>query len=86
MISISIGIMIYSQPAKVKLMPVTTNSKSALTIYNQAMKYFDEVKLDKALETFKKALDQDPDFFMVNYQLAFYYLLNRAPDDFEQVR
>jgi tetratricopeptide (TPR) repeat protein len=48
------------------------------------MKYFDEVKLDKALETFKQALDQDPDFFMANYQLAFYYLLNRAPDDFDE--
>jgi tetratricopeptide (TPR) repeat protein len=48
------------------------------------MKYFDEVKLDKALETFKQALDQDPDFFMANYQLAFYYYLNRAADDFDK--
>ncbi len=44
-------------------MPVTTNSKSALSIYNQAMKYFDDVNLDKALETFKKALDAGPGFF-----------------------
>ncbi len=27
---------------------------------------------------------QDPDFFMANYQLAFFYLLNRAPDDFDR--
>jgi len=80
---LSIGILIYSQPVKEKLMPVTTNSKSALSLYSQAMKYFDDVNLDKALETFKKALSQDPDFFMANYQLASYYLLNRAPDDFD---
>jgi tetratricopeptide (TPR) repeat protein len=82
-ILLSTGILAYSQPLKEKPMPVTTNSKSALLIYSQAMKYFDDVHLDKALETFKKALDQDPDFFMVNYQLALFYLLNRAPDDFK---
>lgn len=78
------GILIYSQPAKERVMPVTTGSKSALTLYTQARKYFDDVNLDKALETFKKALSQDPDFFMVNYQLAFYYLLNRDADDFNE--
>ena len=84
MILLSIGILIYSQPAKEKRIPVTTNSTSALSLYNQAMKYYDDVKLNKALETFNKALDADPDFFMVNYQLAFYYYLNQAPDDFER--
>ena len=65
-------------------MPVTTNSKSAFSYYNQAMKYFDDVYLNKAIETCKKALDQDPDFFMVNYQLASYYLLNRSGDSFDE--
>jgi Tfp pilus assembly protein PilF len=78
------GTLIYSQPAKEKLMPVTSGSKAALSVYNQAMKYLDEVKLDIALETFKKALKEDRDFFMANYQLAFFYLLNRVPDDFEK--
>ncbi len=78
------GILIYSQPAKEKLMPVTTNSASALSLYSQAMKYFDYVNLDKALETFKEALKKDPDFFMANYQLAFYYFLNRAPVNFNE--
>ncbi|MDP4223764.1 MAG: tetratricopeptide repeat protein [Bacteroidota bacterium] len=81
-ILLSIGFLANSQPAREKLMPVTTSSKSALPLYNEAMKYFDKVKLDKALETFKKALNQDPDFFMANYQLAFYYLLNGDPDKF----
>ncbi len=78
------GMMIFSQPVKDKDMPVTTNSKSALSYYNQAMKYFDDVNLNKAIETCKKALDQDPDFFMANYQLASYYLLNRSADNFDE--
>jgi len=78
------GPLIYSQPSKEKLIPVTANSKSAASLYNQARKYFDDVNLNKAFETFKKALKQDPDFFMVNYQLAFYYLLNRDDDNFEK--
>jgi tetratricopeptide (TPR) repeat protein len=78
------GLIAYSQPARGKLMPVTTNSKSAISLYNQARQYFDDVNLNKALSTFKKALGEDPDFFMVNYQLAFFYLLNKAKDQFEQ--
>ena len=78
------GTLIFSQPAKDKFMSVTTNSKSALSFYNQAMKYYDDVKLKDALETFKKALNQDQDFFMANYQLAFYYILNRDGDNFDK--
>jgi tetratricopeptide (TPR) repeat protein len=84
MMLLSAGIMTYSQTVKEKFMVVTTNSKSALALYDQAMKYYNEVKMDKALTTFRKALEQDPDFFMINYQLAFYYLLNRVPEDFEK--
>jgi tetratricopeptide (TPR) repeat protein len=40
--------------------------------------------LKDALETFNKALDQDHDFFMANYQLAFYYLLNREGNKFDE--
>ena len=78
------GTLIFSQPAKDKFMSVTTNSKSALSLYSQAMKYYDDVNLKEALETFKKALDQDQDFFMANYQLAFYYILNRDGDNFNK--
>ncbi|MGC1391445.1 MAG: tetratricopeptide repeat protein [Bacteroidales bacterium] len=78
------GTLIFSQPAKDKFMSVTTNSKSALLIYDQALKYFDDVFLNKAIETCKKALDQDPDFFMADYQLASYYLLNRSADNFNE--
>jgi tetratricopeptide (TPR) repeat protein len=81
---LSTGIFIAFQADNGKLMPVTTNSKSALSLYNKARKYFDDVDLDKGLESFRKALDQDPDFFMANYQLAIYYLMNRSVDDFEK--
>jgi tetratricopeptide (TPR) repeat protein len=78
------GTLIFSQPAKDKFMSITTNSESALSLYNQAMKYYDDVKLKDALETFKKALNQDQDFFMANYQLASYYFLNRSGDNFNE--
>ena len=76
--------LICSQPAKENMIPVTANSKSSLSLYKQAKKYFDDVNLNKAIETFGLALKQDPDFFMVNYQLAFFCLLNNAVDDFEK--
>lgn len=80
----SIGIVLYSQPEKGKRIPVTTDSKTGLLLYNKAMKYYDDVHLKEAIESFKQALIQDPDFFMANYQLAFYFLLNRTGDDFNE--
>ena len=84
MILLLTGMQLFSQPEKGSLIPVTTNSKSALSYYNQAMKHFDDVKVKEALEAFKKALDQDQDFFMANYQLAFYFILNRNGDNFDK--
>jgi tetratricopeptide (TPR) repeat protein len=84
MVLLSPGILIFSQPAKGKMIPVTTNSKSGLSLFNQAMKYYNDVHLDKATETFYEALKQDPDFFMPNYQLALYFLLNLDTDNFEK--
>jgi Tfp pilus assembly protein PilF len=81
---LSTGILVSFQLDKGKQMPVTTNSKSALLLYTEAMKYFDDVNLGKALGTFQKAIVADPDFFMANYQMAFYYLLNRSYDDFKK--
>jgi Tfp pilus assembly protein PilF len=84
MVLFSIGTTIYSQPQNIKLMPITTVSKNGLSVYKEAMKYFDDVNLKIAVGTFKKALNQDPDFFMPNYQLAFFYLMNRDGDSFNQ--
>jgi tetratricopeptide (TPR) repeat protein len=77
------GTLIFSQTANEKYMPVTTTSKSALSYYTQAMKYYDDVKVKDALENFKKALNLDHDFFMVNYQLAVFFLMNRSSDNFD---
>src|SRR5512136_754053 len=82
MILLVIAMPVFSQLREGNLIPVTTNSKSALLYYSKANKYFDEVKVKEALENFKKALNEDPDFFMANYQLAFYYLLNQESDNF----
>ena len=84
LVLLSIGMLSFSQSGNGRLIPVTTTSKSALSFYNKAMKYYDEVNLNEAIKNFKEALNQDPDFFMVNYQLAFYYLLNRDRDNFEE--
>jgi Tfp pilus assembly protein PilF len=77
----SIGTTFFAQNKK--MMPVTTESKNGLTVYKQAMQYFDDVNLKVAVGTFKKALKEDPDFFMANYQLAFFYLMNRDGESFK---
>lgn len=65
-------------------MPVTTASKSALEYYTQAMKYFDDVALGKALNLLTKSLNEDPDFFMANYQTAMYYIMFSNADKFKE--
>jgi tetratricopeptide (TPR) repeat protein len=83
LVIVSFGIQGNAQSGKARLMPVTTSSKAALSLYKEAKKYFDDVKLDKAVKTFDSALEGDHDFFMANYQLAMYYLMNNAPRDFK---
>jgi Tfp pilus assembly protein PilF len=82
-ILLSIGSIMYSQQSKEKMIPITTSSESALSLYRQGMKYLDDVNVNKAVETLKKAIKEDPDFFMANYQLAFFYLMNRQNDEFD---
>jgi Tfp pilus assembly protein PilF len=84
MILLLTGAQLFSQPEKRSLIPVTTGSKSALSYYSKAMKSFDDVKVKEALETFEKALDQDKDFFMANYQMAFYFILNQDVESFDK--
>lgn len=51
-------------------MPITTNSKTALAFYNEALKCFEDVALVKGFNLLQKSLIEDPDFFMVNFMLA----------------
>ncbi len=71
-------------PQSGKLMPVTTSSKLALELYNEAIKHYDAVNTSRAIEAFDAALSEDPDFFMANYQLAMFYLMNESPDNFRR--
>lgn len=81
LVLVSVGMISYPQ-TKGKMMPVTTSSRKALALYNQAVKYYDAVNIDKAVETFNDALREDPDLFMANYQLALYSLMNESPENF----
>lgn len=78
------GIQVNSQALEGKLIPITTNSRSALSFYKQGIKFMDDVRVKDALENLNKALNQDNDFFMANYQLALYFLMNRDGDNFKQ--
>ena len=68
---LALGLLSYSQSAKKDKMPVTTSSKSALASYNEALKYFEDVAMEKGIELLQKSLIDDPNFFMANYYLAF---------------
>ncbi|MDY0099927.1 MAG: tetratricopeptide repeat protein [Bacteroidales bacterium] len=78
---VSFGFIGYSQSSE-KFMPVTASSKAALSLYNKAVEYYDAVNIEKAIETFNDALNEDPDLFMANYQLALHYLMNQQWDNF----
>jgi len=78
------GLYSYSQTAKENKMPVTTTSLKALSFYNEAMKCFDNVALDKGQDLLLKSLKEDPDFFMSNYQMSLYYSGQGDPENFRK--
>lgn len=51
------------------LMPVTTDSELAREYYETAIIAFDQIKYADAIDNFKKAIEEDPDFFMALYWL-----------------
>jgi tetratricopeptide (TPR) repeat protein len=67
------GITSFPQTVNDGKMPVTTGSKQALTFYNEALKCFDDVNLDKGRDLLLKSLEADQGFFMANYQMALYF-------------
>lgn len=76
------GLILYSQTGPNDKMPVTSDSKKALTFYNEAMGYSEKVNLSRSQESLMKALKEDPDFFMANYQMALYYSGQADIDNF----
>jgi len=55
-----------------KTIPVTTSSKKALAFYNEAINAYQDVDLINYNPLLSKALGEDPDFFMANYQKAMF--------------
>jgi tetratricopeptide (TPR) repeat protein len=66
------GLISFTQTANDGKMPVTIGSKQALAFYIEALKCFDNVNLDKGHDLLVKSLEEDPHFFMANYQMALY--------------
>lgn len=50
-------------------MPVTTDSEQAMEYYQMAVTAFDRIKYSEAIDYFKKAIEEDPEFFMAYYWL-----------------
>jgi len=79
-----LGLLSWSQTAKEGKIPVTTDSRTALGFYNEALKWFDKVDLNKGLDQLIKALNEDPGFFMANYQMSLYYSWNGNFEKFSE--
>lgn len=75
---------LYPQRTSGPLMPVTTGSALAREYYNEALKYFDAVALQKGHDQLLKALREDRDFFMANYQMAMYCIWTEDLQGFEE--
>jgi tetratricopeptide (TPR) repeat protein len=71
---ITIGVPAFSQNTQVKMMPISTTSEKARAINRDAMNaVYKDGDLPKFVKMAQDALKEDPDFFMVNYELAFAY-------------
>jgi Tfp pilus assembly protein PilF len=81
---LAIGVLIYPQGSSGPLMPVTTGSVKAREYFNEALKYFDDVNLKKGHDMLVKALKEDRDFFMANYQMAMYCIWTEDLQGFDE--
>jgi tetratricopeptide (TPR) repeat protein len=70
-----LGLQSFSQVAKDNKMPITTNSKSALAFYNDAITASENVNFTNSFILLKKSIAEDPEFFMAKYTLALDNLL-----------
>ena len=65
-------------------MPITTKSESAIELYNEGIIAGEKVYIGKAMDLFKQALTEDPNFFMASYSLATYYLYFENEEEFQK--
>lgn len=73
-----------TQEVKEKKIPITTDSELAIELYNKGIIAGEEVNIGKAMDLFKQALTEDPDFFMASYSLATYYLYFENEEEFQK--
>ena len=77
-------ILLCNQCAKENKMIVTTNSETALTLYDEAGTAWDDYNFSQFEKLALEALKEDSDFFMANYQLTMYYHYFKNEDKFKE--
>jgi tetratricopeptide (TPR) repeat protein len=65
-----------------KKMPVTSNSAKAVAFYQQAVAAMDNADFAPAIDLLKKALKEDPNFFLSQYHLAINSEFLGRPDEY----
>lgn len=73
-----------NQCAKENKMTVTTNSESAKELYDEAGTAWEDYYFSQFEKLTLEALKEDPDFFMANYQLTWYYHYFKNEDKFKE--
>ncbi len=73
-----------NQCAKENKMTVTTNSESAKELYDEAGTAWEDYYISQFEKLTLEALKEDPDFFMANYQLTWYYHYFKNEDKFKE--
>lgn len=81
---IIIIVLLCNQCAKENKMIVTTNSETAITLYDKAMTAYEDIYLSKFRNLMLEALIEDSDFFMANYRLTIYYHFFKNEDKFKE--
>ncbi len=81
---IIIIVLLCNQCAKENKMIVTTNSETAITLYEEAMSAYGDYHLSKFRKLMLEALIEDSDFFMANYRLTMYYHFFKNEDKFKE--
>lgn len=67
-----------------KKIPVTSNSAKAVEFYQQAVTAMEEVDFARSIDLLKKALKEDPKFFLSQYNLAINSAFLNRPDEYRK--
>jgi tetratricopeptide (TPR) repeat protein len=65
-------------------MPVTSNSAKAVALYQQAVTAMEDVDFAHSIDLLKKALKEDPKFFLSQYNLAINSAFLNRPDEYRK--